>query len=116
MRIAILAAALVFSSCRDGRDAEPVPPQNPATSGAVSPAGDKHPGEIVHDDKVDGRVWARRAAEVPVGIAWVELDGKWTPVVRIEITGSRERRTMTAYGIGGLVLQRTVQAPSPAPR
>lgn len=112
MRAAILicATAAIFAACGRGQDAEPE--ETPAAGGDRSPAGDKHPGDIVHDDKVDGRVWTKRAAEVPVSIAWVELDGKWTPVVRIEITGTVGKRAMTAFGPNGRALQRTVQAPS----
>lgn len=106
MRASIFAAILLLSAC-GGK--EPEPPA--AAGGAVSPTGDKHPGDIVHDDKVDGRVWTRKAAEVPVSIAWVELDGKWVPVVRIEITGTAEKRAMSAFGPGGRFLQRTVQGP-----
>ncbi len=78
---------------------------------AVSPAGDRHPGEIVHDDKVDKRVWTRRAEEVPRTIAWVESEGKWVPVVRIEITGTPERREMAKFGPGGRFLETTIQGP-----
>lgn len=111
MRITILLAVLMFAACRDGRDANTPRAEKPPANGAVSPTGERHPGEIIHDDKVDGRVWTKHASEVPVGIAWVNLEGRWVPVVRIEITGTAERRTMTALGADGRVLQRTVQAP-----
>ena len=43
----------------------PTPPQEKTMDkGALSPAGDKHPGEILHEDKVDGRTWTRAASEV----------------------------------------------------
>lgn len=111
VRIYIFLAVLSLAACRDGRDASPAATEESAAGGAVSPDGERHPGKIVHDDKVDGRVWTRSAGEVPVGIAWADVDGQWIPVVRIEITGTADRRTMTAFGVGGRVLQRTVQAP-----
>ncbi|MDO8630665.1 MAG: hypothetical protein Q7R41_09230 [Phycisphaerales bacterium] len=76
-------------------------------NGALSPAGEKHPGEIVHEDSVDRRMWKRTAAEVPLSIAWAKLNGKWIPVVRIVITGTSEHREMTSYGPGGQFLQRS---------
>lgn len=88
--------------------------QKPAyisADGAISPAGEKHPGEIVHDDKIDGQVWTKRAAEVPQTIAWVKLYEKWIPVVRIEITGTPDRLEITSYGPGDQFLQTTLQAP-----
>ena len=83
--------------------------------GAVSPAGDQHPGEIVHDDKVDGRTWTRAASEVPVTIAWVEVDTIWEPVVRIEITGTAEQRRITKFGKDGKMLETTIQQRRPQP-
>lgn len=79
-------------------------------NGAESPKGERHPGTIEHDDKIEGRVWTRRADEVPPTIAWVQLDGKWIPVIRIEITGTPDRREITKYGPGGQMLETTVQA------
>lgn len=84
--------------------------------GASSPAGDQHPGEILHEDKIDGRTWTRAAAEVPRTIAWVEVHGAWKPVVRIEITGTPEQRRFTKFGADGAMLETTIQAPPrPAP-
>jgi hypothetical protein len=86
-------------------------------NGARSPAGEAHPGQIVHDDKVDGRTWTRAAAEVPTTIAWVEVNGTWKPVVRIEITGTAAQRRITKFGADGQMLETTIQAPPPpAPR
>lgn len=113
MRNLIAAAALMFAACgRDGGDAATGAEKTAPARGAISPAGDRHPGEIVHEDKVDGRVWTRRAADLPVLIAWVELEGKWVPVVRLEITGTKERKAVTAYGPGGRFLKRTVASPA----
>lgn len=85
------------------------------TGGAASPAGDAHPGEIVHEDKIDGRTWTRAASEVPVTIAWVEVNKVWEPVVRIEITGTAEQRRITKFGKDGKMLETTIQQPRPAP-
>jgi hypothetical protein len=84
-------------------------------NGAISPAGDRHPGEIVHEDKIENRVWTKRADEVPPTIAWVEVEGKWIPVVRIEIAGTSGHREITKFGPGGQFLETTVQSP-PRPR
>lgn len=119
MRPALVLIALVAGACRDRPEApasQPPPAREAkAVNGSISPAGDKHPGEIVHDDKVDKRVWTKRAEEVPPTIAWVRSDGKWIPVVRIEITGTRERREIAKFGAGGLFLETTVQGPGPKP-
>jgi hypothetical protein len=120
MRRGAAAWALLVAGCAGGgvkgskQDQAPVAREEAQMSGAVSPDGDKHPGEIVHDDKVDGRVWTRKAAEVPVSIAWVKVDGKWKAVTRIEITGSAERREMTKFGAKGEFLETTVAQMSPA--
>jgi len=103
------------------RATAPAIPADPATpvqaehtmSGATSPTGQTHPGEIVHDDKVDGRTWTRKAADVPPTIAWVQLDEIWVPVVRIEITGTAEARRFTKFGPDGQMLETTIQAPPP---
>lgn len=108
-RLVFVAALALAAACRS----EKTPPaeENPPMSSANSPAGDPHPGSIVHDDKVAGRVWTKRADEVPTSIAWVEVEGKWVPVVRIEITGSPERREFTKFGPDGRFLEKSVQAP-----
>ena len=82
-------------------------------NGATSPTGQPHPGEIVHDDRVDGRTWTRRADEVPQTIAWVRVADVWEPVLRIEITGTAEQRCITKFGVDGKMLETTIQAPPP---
>ncbi|MFO0578461.1 MAG: hypothetical protein U1A78_31030 [Polyangia bacterium] len=77
-------------------------------NGSTSPDGDKHPGEIVHNDRIEGRSYTRRADQVPPTIAWVKVAGTWKPVVRIEITGSKERRCFTKFGADGQMLETTV--------
>ncbi|PKN57417.1 MAG: hypothetical protein CVU56_11185 [Deltaproteobacteria bacterium HGW-Deltaproteobacteria-14] len=90
-----------------GQGAAMTTPANASTS----PDGEPHPGAIVHDDKVDGRVWTRLASEVPSGIGWVRVGDSWRPVVRIEITGTPAQRRMTKFGADGAMLESTVQAP-----
>jgi len=68
-----------------------------------------HPGEILFDDLVDNRKWVEQADEVPETIAWVNLDGKTYPVVRIEITGTPEQRRITKFGEDGQMLETTLQ-------
>jgi hypothetical protein len=80
---------------------------------AISPSGDKHPGEILHEDQVDGRIWTRKATDVPQVIAWVQLEGVWQPVVRIVITGTAEKRRITKFGENDLFLESTIQSPPP---
>jgi hypothetical protein len=87
-----------------------------AGNGAVSPAGDRHPGDIVHDDKVAERQWTARAEDIPQSIAWVRVGDAWRPVIRIEITGSEEQREFTKFGLDGEFLETTVQSPRPRPR
>jgi hypothetical protein len=84
-------------------------------NGVTSPSGDKHPGEILHEDKTEGRTWTKKAAEVPQTIAWVEVGGAWKAVVKIEITGTRERRCITKFGAGGEMLETTIAPSSPPP-
>lgn len=76
-------------------------------TGAVSPAGDKHPGQIVYDDRVEHRTWTENAAEVPPTMAWVKVGGQWKPVVRIEINGAGDTREMTSFGPGHEFLETT---------
>jgi hypothetical protein len=85
------------------------------TSGAVSPAGRPHPGEIVFEDEVEGRRWTEAAADVPLSLAWVNVNGDWRPVVRIVSTGTVEQRHITKIGEDGAMLEVTMQAPPPPP-
>ena len=87
--------------------------ENTMSGGAVSPSGDRHPGEIVHEDKIDGRTWTKAAHEVPVTIAWVKVSEVWEPVLRIEITGVAEQRRFTKFGAGGKMLETTIQQRRP---
>ena len=85
-------------------------------SGEYSPSGDKHPGEISFEDQIDGREWTRPAAEVPQGVAWVQVDGQWRPVLRVVSAGTAEMRSITKFGPEGAFLETTTQARPPAPR
>lgn len=90
-------------------------PEEPSMSAATSPTGEPHPGEIVNDDKVDGRTWTVKASEVPPTIGWVQVGDAWKAVVRIDITGTRERRRITKFGVDGTMLESTVMSPPPPP-
>jgi anionic cell wall polymer biosynthesis LytR-Cps2A-Psr (LCP) family protein len=82
-------------------------------SDATSPSGDNHPGEILFEDKIEGRQWSKQAAEVPQTIAWVNVNGVWQPVTRIEITGTVQQRRISKFGKDGTLLESTIQAPPP---
>jgi|GEM_PF-1543073 len=92
------------------------PEQEPSMSAATSPTGEPHPGDIVNDDKVDGRTWTVKASEVPPTIGWVQVGAEWQAVVRIEISGTPERRRITKFGVDGTMLESTVMSPPPQPR
>ncbi|MDE2291830.1 MAG: hypothetical protein KGL53_07085 [Elusimicrobia bacterium] len=112
MRAAIAAFALLLCACPRGRAPAPQPKEAPV-SGAVSPAGDRHPGAILQEDRVAGRTWTDKAEDVPQSIAWVQAGGKWVPVVRIVVTGAGDRREITRYGPKGETLARTVMTRPP---
>ena len=84
----------------------------PDPSGATSPGGDRHPGEILNVDVVAAREWVRRAEDVPQGIAWVDVDGVWQPVVRVEVVEGERRREITRFGPDGAFLDTTLQLAS----
>ena len=82
-------------------------------SGATSPAGDRHPGEIAYEDMIESRKWTRDAAEVPQTVAWVRDGESWAPVMRIVSSGVPGRRRIDKFGADGALLESTVQAPPP---
>jgi|GEM_PF-4865617 len=95
----------------------PIVPVQPAEPGAYSPAGDKHPGQIVYEDHVEHRSWTRNAIDVPATIAWVLVGTRWRPVVLIEIDGTGQRREITTYGPNREFLEHTsAQLAAPPPR
>ncbi len=87
--------------------------ENAMTTGATSPSGAIHPGQILFEDRVDNRQWTKQAAEVPQTIAWVNVEGVWHPVIRIEITGTIDQRRITKYGQNNEFLETTIQSPPP---
>lgn len=78
-----------------------------AETGAVSPTGERHPGQIEYDDRVEDRVWTQAASDVPPTIAWVEIGAVWKPVVRIEIRGTGDAREIAKYGPDHALLEIT---------
>jgi hypothetical protein len=106
---------------RGGNDMHAAPDTDTAAAkdttmnGSTSPTGQAHPGEIVHDDKVQGRTWTRKASDVPVSIAWVRSGDDWLAVVRIEIVGAGDHREITKFGPGGKFLESTLAQVAPAP-
>jgi hypothetical protein len=77
-------------------------------NGAVSPAGDRHPGEIVFEDRSDGRRWTERADENDQTIAWVESDGAWRPVVRVVLAKAERFMEITKFGPNDEPLEHTI--------
>ena len=117
----VVSSALWAAGC--GREAPPlagpavITPASPTEPGAYSPAGDKHPGQIVYEDHVEHRTWTRNATDVPATIAWVMVGARWRPVVLVEIDGTGRRREITTYGPNREFLEHTtVQLATPPPR
>jgi hypothetical protein len=84
-------------------------------NGSLSPAGDRHPGEILHDDQVHGRRWTEKAEESSQAMAWVQGEEGWQAVVRVEVTGGPERIRVTLFGEDGAFLESTVLTPPKEP-
>jgi hypothetical protein len=104
------------SGCLSGQNV-PITQQNikeaNQMTGKTSPSGVIHPGQILFEDRVDNRQWTKQADEVPQGIAWVNVESVWKPVIRIEITGTVQKRSITKYGENGEFLETTIQSPRP---
>jgi hypothetical protein len=128
IRAAVTRLVVGLAGCASGAHQEP--PSNTAVTesrgsglagsenkmtGAVSPAGDKHPGQIVYEDRVENRSWTRNAADVSQAMAWVKVHDQWKPVVRIEITGGGDTREMMSFGPGHEFLETTTAQLSGAP-
>jgi hypothetical protein len=114
------AAALVLAIAACGPNGRHEPARSATReeapmSGATSPTGEPHPGEIVNVDKVEGRTWTRKASEVPASVAWVKVGDQWKAVVRIEITGAGDRREVTKLGADGELLETTMATLGPPP-
>ena len=94
-------------------------PATPAGEGAavaeaLLPAGGRHPGDITFDDKAENRVYRKRAADVPVTTAWVQLGSMWVPVVHIVMTAVGQMREITSFGPDGQILSRTIATGPPS--
>lgn len=111
-----LLVSLLGACSRQGADDAPQPSMESQVMGGASPDGQRHPGQIVHEDQVSGRTWKTPATEVPQPIAWVEMDGKWIPVLKIVVTGSGDRREITKFGPQGETLERTLMTLPPGDR
>jgi hypothetical protein len=84
-----------------------------AATGATSPSGDPHPGDVEFDDQIEGRTWRQRPEELPQSIAWVEVEpGRWAAVTRVVTAGAPSHLEITRFGSGGVFLDVTVQRPS----
>lgn len=82
-------------------------------SKSKSPAGDVHPGKVVTDDQVKGTKKEQDASELPSTLVWVDVDGSYVPVVRIEVTGTEQARRITKFGPDGQMLDTTTMRPPP---
>jgi hypothetical protein len=102
--------ALLMCSTAAGQPAPASTPEATKMNGSVSPAGEQHPGTILHVDESEGRTWSSFAAEVPPTIAWVKVGEQWQAVVRIVITGTTARRCITKFGRDGAMLETTISA------
>lgn len=113
----VFAALALLPGCNHERpqQAQAIQKESTVSNGATSPTGESHPGEVLFDDKVEGRNYTRKASELPTTMAWVEVAGRYEPVLRIEVTGSPERREATKFGRDGKFLETTVQS-APRPR
>ncbi|HEX7839851.1 MAG TPA: hypothetical protein VF469_20385 [Kofleriaceae bacterium] len=124
LRAAIYLAASLAACASSARQEPPINAARAQTqagsekqpmTGVVSPAGNKHPGQIVYDDRVEHRTWTENAASVPPTMAWVKVHDQWKPVVRIEITGAGDTREMTSFGPNHEFLETTTATLSGAP-
>jgi hypothetical protein len=119
--VGIISVMLAMIACSpiDVGQSSPSPAKTQevtSMSGATSPSGDKHPGEVLFEDRVENRQWAKQAAELPQTMVWVLIDEVWQPVVRVEITGTVEQRHISKFGTNGAFLESTIQAPPPPQR
>ena len=103
-----LVVVLLCACSRQGTDDAPAATRELSVTGELSPDAQRHPGQILHDDRLAGRRWQSPAAQAPQSVAWVQRDGKWIPVVKIVVAGSADRREITKLGPEGQVLERTV--------
>jgi hypothetical protein len=70
----------------------------------------KHPGRVLFvDGNTQEVIREADAAELPPSIAFVELDGRLEPVVRIVSYTTDSQRIIRQYGADGALLLSTVQ-------
>lgn len=121
VRVGVLVAVLTLITCSNLEAGQSCPPVQQRTkeiiqmNGATSPSGEKHPGEILYQDQMDGREWTEKAADVPQSVAWAKLNDVWHPVLRVQMTGIDSMRRITRFGKDGEFLDTTVTAPPPPP-
>jgi len=110
-------AFVLAGACTHGATATPSPRTTTTTSAALSPAGDRHPGKITFVDHVHNRTWTEAAADQETSMAWVEVGGRWRPVVRIELDCIDNRCEITKSGVNNEFLEHTAgtTGPDPAP-
>jgi hypothetical protein len=48
-------------------------------------------------------------------VAWVNLNGTWRPVVRVEAIGDKHRLELMKYGPEGVFLETTLMVAPPSP-
>lgn len=71
---------------------------------------EKHPGRVTFvNGNTNEIIDEEDVATVPPSIAFVELDGKRYPVVRIVVFEDEDRRIIRQYGEDGTLLLSTVQ-------
>lgn len=88
----------------------------PDPSGAVSPSGERHPGEVEFDDQVEGRHWREPAGDLSQTMAWGEVEpGRWVAITRIQTSGAPGRLEITRFDADGRLVDVTVQRPSRPP-
>jgi hypothetical protein len=87
------------------------------TTGVESPSGERHPGRIEFEDRVEGRTWTESPAKLTQTMAWAEVDSdRWLPVVRIVTDGVPGRLEIKRFGPDGGLLDVTAQRPPPPRR
>lgn len=73
-----------------------------------------HPGTITFVDGSTQQITREaEASELPFEIAFVDVEGQYRPVVRIEAFTSPEQRVIHRYGPDGELLNTTIQLRNP---
>jgi hypothetical protein len=88
-----------------------------ATTGAESPSGERHPGEIKFEDRGENRTWTEHPEALTQTMAWAEVEPhRWLPVVHIVSEGVPGSLEIKRFGPNGVLLDVTVQRPPPPTR